>query len=177
MRIQQQHQQGLKLESRNQKEGSRRPSSAAATLVVKDDASGRVSRAPSVNGKPTGASKKANSSEDHLALVFFGIILTFLVCHTPRVLLNLFEVATMSQTSACEAAGKPPFPFWVLATIKASHVLLAVNSATNMLVYCAVSSTFRAECKASLASCGLLRGHSGTNQHGRAAGRQSCADV
>ena len=76
-----------------------------------------------------------------------SIILIFLICHLPRVILNIYELIIIKQTHACEKAGYPPFAVWVLATISVSHFLLVFNSAVNMVVYCLMSARFREECE------------------------------
>ncbi len=48
---------------------------------------------------------------------------------------------------ACEAAGMRAFPLWSHIMISISHLLLCINSATNILIYCCLSSQFRQECK------------------------------
>lgn len=112
--------------------------------------------APGESSSRLGSSRRQRRSrqEDHLATIFMGIILIFLVCHTPRVLLSLYEIATIHRTLECEAAGRPPFALWTLVSICVSHFLLVLNSATNMIVYCLLSSAFRRQC---VATCQAAR--------------------
>ncbi len=81
-------------------------------------------------------------SEDHLAAILMGIVLVFLACHSPRVLLNLYEVATIASRGEDHCGRFSP---WTLMAISVSHFLLVVNSATNAAVYCALSTSFRQE--------------------------------
>ena len=46
----------------------------------------------------------------------------------------------------CSEKGYPPFSVWSLIFISISHFLLVLNSATNILVYCLLSTKFREEC-------------------------------
>lgn len=92
-------------------------------------------------------SSTRRKNEDNLAVIFMGIILIFLICHFPRILLNIYELATIHRSLACELAKKPQFSLWSLLTISVSHVLLVVNSATNMIVYCVLSRKFRIQFK------------------------------
>lgn len=85
--------------------------------------------------------------EDNLAAVFMGFIIVFLVCHLPRLLLNIHELATIRHAMECQANGFQGFPLWSGIMISISHLLLAINSATNILIYCCLSSQFRLECK------------------------------
>ena len=81
-----------------------------------------------------------------MAVIFMGFILVFLVCHLPRLLLNIHELATIQHAMICQSAGMEPFPMWSLITISCSHFLLVVNSSTNIFIYCFLSSKFREEC-------------------------------
>ena len=92
----------------------------------------------------SGSARRKN--EDNLAIIFMGIILIFLICHFPRIINSLYEVATIHKSLLCAKARKPQFSLWSLMMISISHVLLVFNSATNMLVYCLLSSKFRSEC-------------------------------
>jgi len=85
--------------------------------------------------------------EDNLAAIFMGFVLVFLVCHTPRLLLNIHELATIREAMQCEQAGKNGFPLWSLILISVSHLLLVLNSSINILIYCLLSSKFREECR------------------------------
>ena len=81
-----------------------------------------------------------------MAVIFMGFILVFLVCHLPRLLLNIHELATIQHAMECQKVGLQPFPLWSLITISLSHVLLVINSSTNIFIYCFLSSKFREEC-------------------------------
>ena len=85
--------------------------------------------------------------EDNLAAIFMGFIVVFLVCHLPRLLLNIHELATIQHAMVCQENGKYPFPMWSHIVVNVSHLLLCLNSATNILIYCALSSKFREECR------------------------------
>ena len=84
--------------------------------------------------------------EDNLAAVCMGFVLVFLVCHFPRLLLNIHELITIKEAMMCGEQGHHPFSVWSMVTISVSHFLLVLNSATNILVYCLLSSKFREEC-------------------------------
>ena len=84
--------------------------------------------------------------EDNLAAVCMGFVLVFLVCHFPRLLLNIHELITIKEAMMCGEQGHHPFSVWSMVTISVSHFLLVLNSSTNILVYCLLSSKFREEC-------------------------------
>ena len=63
-----------------------------------------------------------------------------------RLLLNIHELITIKEAMMCGKQGHHPFSVWSMVTISISHFLLVLNSATNILVYCLLSSKFREEC-------------------------------
>ena len=52
----------------------------------------------------------------------------------------------LQEAMKCSEKGHHPFSVWSIVTISISHFLLVLNSATNILVYCLLSSRFREEC-------------------------------
>lgn len=86
-------------------------------------------------------------NEDSLAMVFMIIILIFLVCHAPRIILDINELATIKMSEYCASVGKYQYSFWSIIVLNISHFLLVVNSSVNMIVYCLLGSRFRAEVK------------------------------
>ena len=52
--------------------------------------------------------------EDNLAVVFLGIVLVFLICHTPRNICNLAETYYIDNSIECQKMRQNGFPFWVL---------------------------------------------------------------
>ena len=75
------------------------------------------------------------------------IILIFLVCHAPRIILDINELATIKISEYCESIGALEYSFWSILVLNISHFLLVVNSSVNMIVYCLLGSRFRAEVK------------------------------
>ena len=88
--------------------------------------------------------------EDNLAIVFMGFILVFLVSHLPRFMVDVHELLSLEHANRCREAGFQGFPPWSLAAIYLCNVLLVLNSATNILVYCGLSSKFREEFRLAL---------------------------
>ena len=92
-------------------------------------------------------------TEDRLAMVFLGFVVVFLLCHLPRLVLNFYEAAYIRHWNDCEDAGEKNVPLWFSYTIALSHFLLAVNSATNILIYTSLSLQFRVECRKVFYKC------------------------
>ena len=84
-------------------------------------------------------------NEDSLALVFMIIILVFLVCHAPRIILDINELVNLKKSEYCAKIGAVPFSFWSILLLNVSHFLLVMNSSVNMIVYCLLGSRFRSE--------------------------------
>ena len=89
------------------------------------------------------------SIEDSIAKVFIVIILIFLICHLPRILLDVYELAIVDKAQFCAEHGNPDdaLSFWPVILICISHLFLVISSSTNMIVYCLLGTKFRIEAK------------------------------
>ena len=81
--------------------------------------------------------------EDNLAKVFGFIVGVFLVCHTPRLLLGIHEAWITPNVIACTQAGRRAFPLWAVMFGNISHVMMAINSSVNGIIYGFISPQFR----------------------------------
>ena len=72
------------------------------------------------NPPPTAISvnESRRKKEDNMAVIFMGFILVFLVCHLPRLLLNMHELITYQDQQRCMEAGKNPWPIWSIVMIR-----------------------------------------------------------
>ena len=84
-------------------------------------------------------------NEDSLAVVFMIIIFIFLICHAPRIILDIHELMTIKQSEYCNQKGAFSYSAWSVILLSVSHFLLVVNSSVNMIVYCLLGSRFRKE--------------------------------
>eukprot|EP00093_Oithona_nana_P009090 09090.XXX_64533_60387_1 [CDS] Oithona nana genome sequencing. len=91
----------------------------------------------------TATQQARRKQEDNLAVVFMGIVLIFLVCNFPRNMLSLFESLWIRRSMACQNNGMHGFPVWAIVTGSFSHLLLVVNSSTNMILYIFLNKQFR----------------------------------
>ena len=82
-------------------------------------------------------------SEDDLARVLTGIVLTFLICHTFRITLDFHEALLIKYVLKCESIGQNGLALWTYVAMEFSNFFLVVNSSVNMIIYCWVNSNFR----------------------------------
>jgi hypothetical protein len=95
--------------------------------------------------KPSYSRTQRRKHEDHLAMIFLGFIFVFLICHLPRILLDIHELITREYYKKCSSFRYYDFPAYINISIVISHVTLVISSATNLLIYCSLSSTYRKE--------------------------------
>ena len=69
----------------------------------------------------------------------------YLVCNIPRLLLNLAEYLYQSQLYGdYPECGCVSSVVWLEVTMSLSHLLLAINSSANFLIYWSVGKRFKA---------------------------------
>jgi hypothetical protein len=86
----------------------------------------------SLHVKPMSDSTKRRD-EENLSMVFVGIATTFLLCHSLKIILNLYDglFEKVGATSGNRIAGY------------FSNFLIILNSAINMVIYCILNPKFR----------------------------------
>ena len=89
--------------------------------------------------------KRERKREADLAGIFGGYVITFLVCHTPRVL--FFGIIMMLNKESINEPATIPFPPWQLKLFYINPLLVTINSAVNVIIYASLSAQFREECK------------------------------
>ena len=87
--------------------------------------------------------------EDHHAIIFMGIVIAFIICHSLRVFLDIHEIFTLKKSNFCQKnrPSVPSVPSWVFIIGNLSHVLLSLNANINAYIYGFMSSKFRLEIK------------------------------
>ena len=87
--------------------------------------------------------------EDHHAIIFMGIVIAFIICHSLRVFLDIHEIFTLKKSNLCQKTrpSVPSVPSWVFIIGNLSHVLLSLNANINAYIYGFMSSKFRLEIK------------------------------
>ena len=79
--------------------------------IVKESNQRQEEMSHSLQGNIYSTNKKA---EAKLATIFMGVAVMFLVCHLPRLLLAMHEMATIARANACYRAGYHAFEVWAL---------------------------------------------------------------
>lgn len=81
----------------------------------------------------------AQKKERSMAVVLICIVVMFIVCQSVKIIPDMYEAAV------CEHDGKTPCKSTALVEflISLSHLLLAVNSASNFIIYMARGDKFR----------------------------------
>ena len=115
--------------------------SPAKLKIRSEDRTGREGS----RNKPSYSRTQRRKHEDHLAMIFLGFIFVFLVCHLPRILIDIHELITREYYKKCKSYRYYDFPAYITISIVISHVTLVISSATNLLIYCSLSSTYRKE--------------------------------
>ena len=87
--------------------------------------------------------------ERRLAVIFAGFVLTFLICHTPRLLFDSYLLINGKWFLEClaEVGNTLPYPIWLKPFEPVKDLFITLNSATNIVVYTCMSEQFRKECR------------------------------
>ena len=67
------------------------------------------------------------------------MVILFVICHLPRVLLDLHEVATLTEQRYCGPQR------WTYTAVSLSHILLVIFCSAKLLIYCLISSQIKQE--------------------------------
>ena len=85
------------------------------------------------------------TEENSQSLILFAIVIVFLLCHSPRLFLSLYEVWNAERIMQDNKHQCHGIPLGLLFTQQISHLLLAINSSLNFFLYCAMSPQFLQE--------------------------------
>lgn len=78
--------------------------------------------------------------DNAMAKLFFIIILIFVICHSGKLVANLYEMYLVVMNKTVR-----PWPVWASLTTRINHVLLVINSSVNFFIYCFRDGKFRQE--------------------------------
>lgn len=82
-----------------------------------------------------------SSKDFKMAMIMVAIVMVFLLCHLPRILLNIFEMTFSSKIETCGEKFMPPT--WFLCLVSCSNFLVVLNSSINIIIYCVIGEGFR----------------------------------
>ena len=105
------------------------------------------SKGPMVLRTNLAAINKRRASEERLSMIFSAISLLFLVCNSPRFILDFYKLVSKRDWMACQNAGYLGYPLWAVILSWASQILLAISSSLNSMIYCVFSSEYRKQIK------------------------------
>ena len=97
------------------------------------------------------------SSEENLSIIFLAIAIIFVVCHSPRAVIHLYDIIAAGKYLDCTNAGYSGSPVWYRFVYDIGHAFAAINSSVNSAVYCVFSSKYREQAKKSLRCFKFLR--------------------
>jgi len=90
--------------------------------------------------------------ELNMFLVLLCIVVTFICCNTPRVIVDIWEFSHVESIVHCNEEfhqDASPHPFlptkWIICLTHISHFTGILNSSLNFLIYCFVGHNFRKE--------------------------------
>ena len=90
-------------------------------------------------------SNPTSQSEKALYVTFFCLTTTFLVCHLPRLIINIYEVPMSSNRQICEEIYQRHYfqPKWVIILSYFEKLALIFNCSINFVFYCFASKMFK----------------------------------
>merc|ERR1719336_3239444 len=93
-----------------------------------------ISRATATHNNISSAHRRDGT----MARLLMAIVVVFLCCHSTKIIVNFYEAVQMVQYGRLEE-----HPAWVMILVKVNHVLLTINSATNIVIYSYKDFKFR----------------------------------
>ena len=87
--------------------------------------------------------REQQQKEKDLARVLIGIIVLCIVCHTFRVIIEIDNMLTAKTLSVLYQLCLPPDSTWSIVFDPLSDLMMVINSASNMVIYCCLNSAFR----------------------------------
>jgi len=83
------------------------------------------------------------NKDEHLSLILIMIVITFVFCNIPQLLLNMHEIFVLDSIELCMDSLLGGFPIWSIFVGFISHVFLVINSSANLFIYCIIDPKFR----------------------------------
>jgi hypothetical protein len=103
---------------------------------------------------------QSNSNQERaLYITFFCLTTTFLLCHLPRIILNIYEVPMSIERDMCKTMFAKHYyqPAWVIILSCVEKFTLILNSSINFVYYCLAGKAFRQQmCKVVFSRMGRI---------------------
>ena len=117
--------------------------SAAGTPVRATNGHAVQTNGGSTTQTASGSGAGANTDLT-LAPILFGVVIVFVICHTLRVFLNIYDFSVADEIISCEMKGVGRWPApWFICLTYVNQLMIMINSSVNFLVYCVAGSKFR----------------------------------
>ena len=97
--------------------------------------------------RPTPPANNRQTAEDKTVIIFLFITLVFIICHSPRMILDINELFNLKNTNDCYAKNMPHVHLWIFIMMHVSHFCLVLNASLNMVVYGFLCPSFQKEFK------------------------------
>ena len=88
-------------------------------------------------------SKERLKNTNYSGLTLTAIVIVYLVCNLPRLILNLVEYTLRPEIYQLDECGCFLTHWWVSSMIRISHLLLTINSSVNFIIYFSSSKQFK----------------------------------
>jgi len=93
-----------------------------------------ISRATTTHNNISSAHRRDNT----MARLLMAIVIVFLSCHSTKIIVNFYEALQMVRFGKLSE-----HPEWIMLLVKVNHLLLTINSATNIVIYSYKDFKFR----------------------------------
>ena len=83
------------------------------------------------------------NQENEAAKILIGIVAVFIVCHTLRVTIDVYEMMYIERITSCNKVGNQGAHSWVLILNEFSSAMITLNSSVNMIIYGLIKPNIR----------------------------------
>ena len=88
-------------------------------------------------------SEVRRNQENDAAKVLIGIVVVFIICHTLRVTIDVYEMINIEKIISCHGLGRHGVHSWVMMLNEFSSAMVTLNSSVNMIIYGLIKPNIR----------------------------------
>ena len=88
-------------------------------------------------------SEVRRNQENEAAKVLIGIVAVFIICHTLRVTIDVYEMINIEKIISCHRIGRHGVHSWVVMLNEFSSAMVTLNSSVNMIIYGLIKPNIR----------------------------------